>query len=113
MRTENRLSAVMSDVVKKAKSLFGDRLGSVILYGSYARGDYDEESDIDVMITADISPEETARFGRELTDYSVDVALANNVVLSIILQDCATYEKYKNSYPFFMNIEKEGVKLIA
>lgn len=113
MRTENRLSAVMSDVVKKAKSLFGDRLGSVILYGSYARGDYDEESDIDVMITADISPEETARFGRELTDYSVDVDLANNVVLSIILQDCATYEKYKNSYPFFMNIEKEGVKLIA
>lgn len=54
MCTENRLSAVMADVVKKAKSLFGDRLGSVILYGSYARGDYDEESDIDVMITADI-----------------------------------------------------------
>jgi uncharacterized protein len=33
----------------------GEKLEKVILFGSYARGDYDEESDIDIMVIADIA----------------------------------------------------------
>ena len=33
--------------------LYGDRLKAVYLFGSYARGDYDESSDLDVMIVLD------------------------------------------------------------
>jgi hypothetical protein len=32
------------------QSLYGDRLNGIVLFGSYARGDYDEESDIDLMM---------------------------------------------------------------
>lgn len=32
--------------------MYGDSLVSVILYGSYARGDYDETSDIDIVAIA-------------------------------------------------------------
>ncbi len=32
------------------QELYGDRLAKVILYGSYARGDFHEESDIDFLV---------------------------------------------------------------
>ena len=33
--------------------LYGERLKGVYLYGSYARGDYEEGSDVDVMVVLD------------------------------------------------------------
>lgn len=113
MCTKSQLSVVTADVVEKAKAILGEKLSAVILYGSYARGDYDKESDIDIMIIADISTSEIPKFNKELTDYSVDVDLENDVVLSITIQDKSTYDRYKNTYPFFRNIEKEGVDLVA
>ncbi|WP_082111607.1 nucleotidyltransferase domain-containing protein [Spirosoma radiotolerans] len=51
---KTRISPVIDPIVRAFKKamqeFYGDRLCDVILYGSYARGDYDEESDIDFMI---------------------------------------------------------------
>jgi len=35
------------------QALYGDRLKGVYLYGSYARGDHDDESDFDVLVVLD------------------------------------------------------------
>ncbi len=43
------LRLILSDVTAGLREIFGEKLENVILYGSYARGDADEESDIDVM----------------------------------------------------------------
>ena len=45
----NPLNAVLRDTVSGLQKLFGDRLKNIWLYGSYARGDQTDESDIDVM----------------------------------------------------------------
>ena len=42
MCTESELKIVTTTVIQEAKRLFGDKLESVVLFGSYARGDYDE-----------------------------------------------------------------------
>ena len=52
MCTKRQLNEILERVVGGSKTLFGDNLDSVILFGSYARGDYDDESDIDIMIMA-------------------------------------------------------------
>ena len=113
MCTENTLKLVLDKVCNQAKSVFGESLVAVKLYGSYARGDYDDESDIDIMIIADISPEDREQSRKQLSDYIYDLDLEYEVLLSVFIQDNATYERYKHSYPFFKNVEKEGVDLVA
>lgn len=113
MCTENTLKVVLDEVFSRAKTEFGTALESVILYGSYARGDYDEESDVDVMIIADLPSEKIKEFNKTFCDYSLDMDLKYDIVLSLVLQDKATFDRYKSTYPFFKNIEKEGVELVA
>ena len=40
---------ILCEFRNKTKSIMGDSLKQMILYGSYARGDYNEKSDIDIM----------------------------------------------------------------
>ena len=41
---------VIKDFTKTMKNHYGDRLSKIILYGSYVRGDFNEEADTDFMV---------------------------------------------------------------
>lgn len=41
---------IVYDFSVEVKEVLGNTLSSIILYGSYAKGDYCENSDIDIMI---------------------------------------------------------------
>ncbi len=47
------LDAVNRDVTEMMKQLYGDRLESIVLFGSYARGDFHEDSDVDYLVVLD------------------------------------------------------------
>ncbi len=72
---------VISQYVELLCKIYGKHLKSVILYGSYARGDYTKDSDIDIMILLDLSDMEIRRYRHELAgitydfnmDYDVDI----------------------------------------
>ena len=49
MCTESVLKTVLSVTYKRLQKIFWSQLEDILLYGSYARGDYDSESDIDIM----------------------------------------------------------------
>lgn len=44
---------IARDVAADLRRLYGDRLGSVLLFGSWARGDAHPESDIDLLVVLD------------------------------------------------------------
>ena len=44
------LTTIIQEFEQDMKNIFKDDFRSLWLYGSYARGDYDQNSDIDVMI---------------------------------------------------------------
>jgi Uncharacterised protein family (UPF0158)/Nucleotidyltransferase domain len=44
---------VARDVARELRQLYGDRLSSVLLFGSWARGDAHPESDIDLLVVLD------------------------------------------------------------
>ena len=41
---------IIKDFTETMKNHYGDRLSKIILYGSYVRGDFNEEADIDFMV---------------------------------------------------------------
>ena len=49
------INSLLGQYVEEVRKIYGEHLKSVILYGSYARGDFRPDSDIDIMILADLT----------------------------------------------------------
>lgn len=54
------------------QKIYGKHLKKVILYGSYARGDYRDDSDIDIMILLDLSDMDIKQYRHELSGETFD-----------------------------------------
>jgi len=80
----------------------------IILYGSKARGDSDEESDIDLLILLD---SEVSRQVREkITEITYDLELKYDVVFGIIVEDRDFWNSpLANAMPLHWNVDKEGI----
>ena len=113
MCTKNTLNELLHKFRAEVEKVFGSKLQDMILYGSYARGDNTDESDIDVMLIVDISPDDELNSAIQLSDSVVDLNLEFDVVLSPLVESKEKYEKYKNINPLFANVEKEGIRIAA
>ncbi|MCL2053594.1 MAG: nucleotidyltransferase domain-containing protein [Oscillospiraceae bacterium] len=109
MCTQRSLQLILHMVCEEMQRMFNEKLKSVILYGSYARGDYDNESDIDIMVLVDMSDAELNDYNREIVDFEVGINLEYDVVLSIFVNDCKHFEQWLPVLPFYRNIKTEGV----
>ena len=47
---KNELYMILQRMVKAYRAVYGENIVKIILYGSYARGDYDHDSDIDIAV---------------------------------------------------------------
>jgi len=112
MCTQGQLKDILNETSSSLNTIFGAKLQSVLLYGSFARGDQDDESDIDVMALVDMPKDELAKYRRTVSDLSSEIDLRHDVLLSIKLQDADTFHRYANTLPFFQNIVKEGVSIV-
>lgn len=55
MAVSQTMQRLIEQYITKNKKIYGIHLRRIILYGSYARGDFKPDSDIDIMILLDIS----------------------------------------------------------
>ena len=111
MCNQNQLKKLLDDVAENSRNIFRDSLHSVILFGSYARGDYDEESDVDIFIIADVESDELHHFRKQINVLCGNLLMEYGVVVSIIEKDLKTYNRYADILPLYKNIAKEGVRI--
>ena len=112
--TDKQLEYITQRVVVAARYVLSDRLRDVILYGSYARGDYQEWSDVDMMILADVDDLDSLemwRLEQKLMDLLSDLCFHMNLLLSTIITPYGRFERMKKDYPFYRNVNKEGKRL--
>ena len=83
---------------------------SLILFGSFARGEEDEESDIDLLV---ITPRPLTRFARhKITDLVFEVNLSYDTNFSTVVVDRKSWESGLISVlPFREEILKYGIPL--
>ena len=113
MCNRSTLNTVTEKVIHAARESLGSKLDKVILYGSYARGDYDNDSDIDIMVLADIPLEDRGRERSKMWELLGYIDLEYDVVLCLNVTDCSTFNKYIEDLPFYTTVNKEGVVLSA
>lgn len=102
----------IQEFIKQVKELLGIRLKKIILYGSYARGDYNKQSDVDIMILTDLSFEEIEEYRDKISDIAYDIELSTGIILSPVIKNIEKYNSRINFAPFYKNVEKEGVVLV-
>lgn len=49
MCAKNELSIILKNIYEAYHNVYGKNIVKILLYGSYARGDYTNESDIDIV----------------------------------------------------------------
>ena len=111
--SKEKQKTITARIVKEVKDYLGEKLDKIILYGSYARGDYDDESDIDIMILAHIERQETPKYRNEIFEISHEIGLQNNILVSLEINSSKYFEKYSQVLGFYKNVIKEGKLLYA
>lgn len=111
--TDGQIMKIANEVANVAKAELGNRLRDVILYGSYARGEGVDWSDIDVMILVQGDDLEASRIKKLLTDKLWSIIYETNLMLSIIVVSASRFDQYKAVLPFYSNVEKEGKRISA
>ena len=107
------IKIIESEAVNRIPKLIPEDLKEIILFGSYARGDYTEESDVDIAVLVGCDREETTKYKEGLVELSAELDLKNLVVVNFVCLPYKEYEEKKSYYPFYSNIAKEGRVLYA
>ncbi|MCI7169758.1 nucleotidyltransferase domain-containing protein [bacterium] len=97
------------DFLSQIKMMLGDQFSKMILYGSYARGDYQSNSDVDILILAKMSESEIKVIENEIFDLAFDVEMETGVDISPIVKNEDHYMYWADTLPFYKNIKEEGV----
>ena len=98
----------LKSMINELKISLGDNIVSVVLYGSYARGEETAESDVDIAVFLNKTSSEVRD---SIIECAAKYELEVGKVLSVIDIDINNYEKWKETMPFYKNINKEGICL--
>lgn len=102
--------AAIKAYISQIQEQYSNRIETVILFGSKARGDADAESDIDLLVKVDA---ETREFRSKLWQIASDISLEFNVVLSPRVIGQARWEELSRMrLPLYRAITVDGIALI-
>ncbi|MDR2547690.1 MAG: nucleotidyltransferase domain-containing protein [Lachnospiraceae bacterium] len=110
-KNDTRIKAITEKVLHAAKDILGERLDKVILFGSYARGDFDNCSDVDIFVLADVPHEETNKWSVNIDDRLSDLWFDYDLLVCIHLTSRSKFDRYYQVTPYYQNIIKEGIEL--
>ena len=105
------ISSITEDVSSRVQNALGGKLHKIILFGSYARGTFDEESDIDIMVLADVNDYELDEMEKALWDIGWDTGLEHDVMISVFLKKTSHFYEWIDAMAYYRNINEDGVML--
>lgn len=110
MYNQGQALQILSEVHKACQPIFNNKLKDIYLYGSYARGDYHEESDVDILIVLDLEPSEISEYRQPVAAIASDLSLKHDITVSVTMKPAIQIRKYMNIVPFYKNVLEEGIR---
>ncbi len=97
---------MLQELKRELHRIYGPRFKQMILYGSYARDEAREGSDVDVLLILGNVCDPLAERDR-LSEIICRLALQYEVTLSVLPVDEQTFETRQK--PLFLNVKREGI----
>lgn len=110
---QQQLQELLGVISDRLRRILGGQLNRALLYGSYARGDYDSESDVDVAVLVNVSRDELEVYHQPIVRLMTDLSLQYDVLVNFALIPVHEFELYKEALAYYRNIEQEGALLGA
>lgn len=100
---------IVNDFVNDTKIILKDNLIAGYLFGSYARNEQNELSDIDVLFIVKVF---NSKIRSDISSLSSDYSIEKGIIISPVIKDIDVWNKNKKYETlFFSEIEKHGIKL--
>lgn len=106
-KIKEKYHKVITEFVRGALEKYGDKINSIVLFGSVARGEAGKESDIDILVVA---VGDRFKIRRELSELVLDILLKTGEYISVktlSMEDFEFLTEIKSS--FLKNVMQEGV----
>jgi len=103
-----KLKPILDELREALAAHYGERLSKLVLFGSQARGDAEEDSDIDVLVVLKGEVNQ-ARERRATLESTADICLKHSVVIQRVVVSDTRYASGDDS--FMRNITREGLVL--
>jgi predicted nucleotidyltransferase len=97
---------ILREFREELEELYGARLKDIILYGSWARGDATEDSDIDLLIILEGEVTPGAEIDR-MIDIITELNLKHGVLISVV--PISEEDYFTINSPLLINVRREGV----
>ena len=94
------------------KNNMGDAVVKIIIYGSYARGEARENSDVDIMVLTSIPQESIPEIEPQIYDIAFDYEMSEGIMFSVNIVNEDHFNYWLGLLPYYDNVAKEG-KIIA
>ena len=103
-----------SDIIEKIKTEIPDAvkefmekdLVKIILYGSCARGDFKEYSDVDIALLTKGNRTDSWKYNDKIDEVATRFALEYFAIVNFVLLPYQEFEEIKSWYGYFKNIDK-------
>ncbi|MCL2357458.1 MAG: nucleotidyltransferase domain-containing protein [Defluviitaleaceae bacterium] len=105
------ITAVTEELRYNTHAILGKKLRKIIIYGSYARGDYKEYSDLDIMVLADYDESEERDLQEAIYKISSHASLEHDITVSMYLNNDNLFRSRLHISPYYRNVISEGVEL--
>lgn len=100
------MAQALQELKTALTGLYGERLRGIYLFGSYARGDFHEESDVDVLVVlcGEVHPyTEIVR----INEFASGICLEHDLLIAVV--PAAEEWFNRRAEPLYQNVAREGV----
>lgn len=109
MLVNKKLEEILAIVREEFIRRLGSNVVKIKLYGSYARGDFDTDSDIDIMIL--IRDNNSKELHEIRTEIAHQILLDFGVLVSIVFIEETHFYEWFDAIPLYQNVENEGISI--
>lgn len=106
---------IVQDLIKQyviaIRNLYGRHVKQIILYGSYARGDFQKDSDVDVMVLVDLPDTQIESYSDALSELGFEYNIKHDMWFLPVVINIQHFGQWCTIYPFYSNVVKEGITL--